>query len=319
MCKYWLQTGHCARADCRFSHDPSKTICKYWMNGNCLAGETCLFSHDPSTLMARMMLDGAQTPPIQTVQPNFQVQDYETFPHLQRTISASSSQLYQAALDGAPLEKLFGAGGHVSTPPPGLNPFLAHGSRPSSRAHSRSGSRPVSRQGRSGTPSAPALDDAEAFPSLSSAAAKSGKKHHGKRGGHGHHKDHVQNNSLADLVRNSPSPNPAQARKAMRTNNRNSMNSRENSAAAMAIPEPENIPWLETGDAVNKAYLKARQDAFRHGAARNKFLQRSVVKVLSLHLNNIAHKTTALLKLGTDPTLEPPRPSACAARRKTTR
>lgn len=29
MCKYWLQTGHCARADCRFSHDPSKTVCKY--------------------------------------------------------------------------------------------------------------------------------------------------------------------------------------------------------------------------------------------------------------------------------------------------
>lgn len=28
MCKYWLQTGHCARADCRFSHDPSKTVCK---------------------------------------------------------------------------------------------------------------------------------------------------------------------------------------------------------------------------------------------------------------------------------------------------
>ena len=29
MCKYWLSTGNCARADCRFSHDPSKTICKY--------------------------------------------------------------------------------------------------------------------------------------------------------------------------------------------------------------------------------------------------------------------------------------------------
>jgi len=28
LCKYWLSTGHCARADCRFSHDPSKTICK---------------------------------------------------------------------------------------------------------------------------------------------------------------------------------------------------------------------------------------------------------------------------------------------------
>lgn len=28
LCKYWLSSGHCARADCRFSHDPSKTLCK---------------------------------------------------------------------------------------------------------------------------------------------------------------------------------------------------------------------------------------------------------------------------------------------------
>lgn len=28
LCKYWLSTGSCARADCRFSHDPSKTVCK---------------------------------------------------------------------------------------------------------------------------------------------------------------------------------------------------------------------------------------------------------------------------------------------------
>lgn len=28
LCKYFLSTGHCARADCRFSHDTSKTLCK---------------------------------------------------------------------------------------------------------------------------------------------------------------------------------------------------------------------------------------------------------------------------------------------------
>jgi hypothetical protein len=28
VCKYFLSTGHCARADCRFSHDTSKTLCK---------------------------------------------------------------------------------------------------------------------------------------------------------------------------------------------------------------------------------------------------------------------------------------------------
>lgn len=28
VCKYFLSNGHCARADCRFSHDTSKTMCK---------------------------------------------------------------------------------------------------------------------------------------------------------------------------------------------------------------------------------------------------------------------------------------------------
>ena len=29
ICKYWLSTGNCLRADCRFSHDLSSHICKY--------------------------------------------------------------------------------------------------------------------------------------------------------------------------------------------------------------------------------------------------------------------------------------------------
>jgi hypothetical protein len=29
VCKYWLSSGHCARADCRFSHDLSNHLCKY--------------------------------------------------------------------------------------------------------------------------------------------------------------------------------------------------------------------------------------------------------------------------------------------------
>lgn len=28
VCRYWLSTGHCARADCRFSHDLTNHICK---------------------------------------------------------------------------------------------------------------------------------------------------------------------------------------------------------------------------------------------------------------------------------------------------
>ena len=29
VCRYWLATGQCARADCKFSHDTSTTVCKY--------------------------------------------------------------------------------------------------------------------------------------------------------------------------------------------------------------------------------------------------------------------------------------------------
>ncbi|KAH0061084.1 hypothetical protein KCU96_g20626, partial [Aureobasidium melanogenum] len=57
VCKYWLSSGHCARADCRFSHDLSNHLCKYWLAGTCLAGESCIFSHDPSALMTRLTMD----------------------------------------------------------------------------------------------------------------------------------------------------------------------------------------------------------------------------------------------------------------------
>ena len=35
VCKYFLSTGHCARADCRFSHDTTKTLCKYVARLDC--------------------------------------------------------------------------------------------------------------------------------------------------------------------------------------------------------------------------------------------------------------------------------------------
>ncbi|KAF2836518.1 hypothetical protein M501DRAFT_245746 [Patellaria atrata CBS 101060] len=270
LCKYWLSTGHCARADCRFSHDPSKTVCKYWMMGNCLAGETCMFSHDPSTLMARMMIEGASTPPTQTVQPNFQLQDYESFPSLNSPLN-NNSWSSPGSQELTPLEQLYGSSGPVA-PPPGLTPNRVFTPNISSRPHSRPTSRHTSR---APTPSIPPVDDNEVFPSLSSlAASKGGKRHHGKRGGHGH--AHKENSSipgtLADLVRQSPSPSPAQLRKGIKAV-KGFSGSRENSTAALAIPAPEHVPWLETGEGANKQYLKARQEAFKHGGLRNKFLQ----------------------------------------------
>ena len=72
----------------------------------------------------------------------------------------------------------------------------------------------------------------------------------------------------------SPSPVPGLLRKGLVKSPGYTNSKEHNSAAANAIPAPEHIPWLESGEKVNAAYLKARQDAFKHGGLRNKFLQR---------------------------------------------
>ncbi|KAK0632272.1 hypothetical protein B0T14DRAFT_415164 [Immersiella caudata] len=259
ICKFFLSTGQCLRSDCRFSHDLSSHICKYWVAGNCLAGNTCIFSHDPAHLVNRLHIDGSSTPPTQHATVN--VQDYNSFPALQ---------------PGTPEQvSIYPATGNYPavgvTPPPGFKSHHAYPDRPRSRPSSRH------QQQKDIAPAAPSLDDADAFPSLSSASAKQAKKHHGKRGGHGHgHKENFTPSTLADIVKMSPSPTPGasrQDRKIARNGSATSIRNGENSLAAQAIPNPKHIPWLETGEKANKAYLKARQEAIKHGGLRNKFLQ----------------------------------------------
>ncbi|KAI1096201.1 hypothetical protein F5B19DRAFT_224460 [Rostrohypoxylon terebratum] len=262
ICKFYLSTGQCLRADCRFSHDLSNHICKYWVMGNCLAGDTCIFSHDPAHLVNRLNVDGTNTPPQKSQ--NLQVQDFSSFPSLRP--STPELNPYAASFN-------YPAAG--VTPPPGLKPHSYAGSD-GSRSRSRPGSRHQPKEGMS----APSIDDNDAFPSLGSASAKPNKKHHGKRGGHGHgHKENFTPSSLADIVKMLPSPSPGpgpsrqEAKKIGRNGSATNVKNGENSAAAQAIPMPKHIPWLETGDRANKAYLKARQEAIKHGGLRNKFLQ----------------------------------------------
>ncbi|KAG6024492.1 hypothetical protein E4U41_001775 [Claviceps citrina] len=256
ICKFYMSTGQCLRADCRFSHDLSNHLCKYWIMGNCLAGDTCVFSHDPSKFMIKASMDENRKG-----QDNVPVQDLTSFPALQ---PGGVDQVNNVGGAGA---SLIAAG---LNPPQGPRHF--HGSE-SPRVRSR----PVSRhQAKENSASAPAIDDNEAFPSLGSALAKLGKKHHGKRGGHGNsHKENIPS-SLADIVRMTPSPSPGSPRAESRrlaNGNASAIKTGEHSAAALAIPSPKSIPWLETGDRANKTYLKARQDAIKHGGLRNKFLQ----------------------------------------------
>lgn len=236
--------------------------------GNCLAGDTCIFSHDPSHFMNRLALEESSTPP-QNAHASFQLQDYNVFPSLQPTQDQWASS--------------FGSTGAFSnyqgasfTPPPGFKGMQGYASDGSSQM-----SRPGSRHVQETNPAAPALDDNEAFPSLGAAVPKGGKKHHGKRGGHNHaHKEVAAPSSLAELVKLAPPPTPAfmrqEAKKMGRNGSSASIRNGENSAAAQAIPNPQHVPWLETGERANKAYLKARQDAIKHGGLRNKFLQRYV-------------------------------------------
>ena len=238
------------------------------MAGNCLAGDSCMFSHDPTTLMSRLTVEGDVTS-AQANQPEFQLQDFDSFPVLQASTSNSDDQLASGIEVGSPLSQ------PVSFPRSMLNPFANF---VPSEPRSRPDSRPASQQAsRANTPSAPAFNDDEAFPTLGSAAInRQGKRHHGKRGhGHGGHKDAQVPlpSSMAEMVRMSPSPSPMlQTRRGLRPT-RSYTGSREDSAAAQAIPTPEHVPWLDTGDSTNRAYLKARAEAFRHGGLRNKFLQ----------------------------------------------
>jgi hypothetical protein len=189
------------------------------------------------------------------------LQDYSNFPALQ---PGTPEQLFATTASYPTLGV---------TPPPG---FKGHNSYPD-RPRSRPGSR---HQQKDNTQSAPSPDDADAFPSLGAAIVKQGKKHHGKRGGHGHGpKENFAPSTLADIVKMSPTPTPAVPnRRAPRNGSSTNVRNGENSAAAQAISNPKHIPWLETGDKANKAYLKARQEAIKHGGLRNKFLQRFVTQ-----------------------------------------
>ncbi|PNS20217.1 hypothetical protein CAC42_5667 [Sphaceloma murrayae] len=267
VCRYFLASGHCARADCRFSHDLTNHICKYWMAGNCLAGSACMFSHDPSLLMSRLNVDDSKSPP---TQPDL-VQDLDSFPSLQR----STSNPFES-LDSPPVGSPQSTSSVLAQS--AMNPFANF---VPSGLRSRPESRPTSRHtSRAATPSTLSFQDDDAFPSLGSAAStRSVKRHHGKRGhGHATHRDNTPMNpsSMADVVKMSPvpaSPIPMlQTRRGLRPVN-SFTGSRETGPSAQAIPPPEHIPWLDTGVEANRAYLKARAEAFKHGSLRNKFLQ----------------------------------------------
>ena len=239
---------------------------RYWMNGNCLAGSGCAFSHDPSLLMNALNVDDNSTV-IGTPPPMLQ-ESRENFPPLGPRSSSYSSML---SADGQIPVFVPASQRNRNTAKPLSRPSSRHQQRPEmspAPSSTRSPLRP------DGTQPAPSVDDQDAFPTLGSLAAKQGKKHHGKRGGHGHGNNHPSaSSSLADVVR--ATPVSAMASRKSDAPKRIRSLAQEN-AAAQRIPEPRHIPWLETGVRANEQYLKYRQEAIKHGSIRNKFLQRYV-------------------------------------------
>ena len=247
--------------------------------GNCLAGESCIFSHDPALLLNRVNLDDTtvSTPPA-SFYPSFKIQDHDSFP----TLNASNSSSW--SLDSSPRQSQ----SYDVNASPNSGRFVMNNRRQFSEqrasplngmpySYGSSNSRPTSRHRSrepTPTPSIPAVDDTDAFPTLGSSGIKGIKKHHGKRGGHGHGHGHKESSSgfLADVVRMSPGPAPGMLRKNL-VKTKTHLGGQENSAAANAISPPETLPWLETGAKANHDYLRARQEAFKHGGLRNKFLQ----------------------------------------------
>ncbi|KAI9894682.1 MAG: hypothetical protein M1814_002038 [Vezdaea aestivalis] len=260
VCKYWMSHGACLRADCRFTHDLSNQICKYWMVGNCLAGDTCIFSHDPSNLVSQMSIEDNQPQPT----PPLDHQDFDLFPSLPGP--PIENNIYGFSSNASSQTNLSAHGSLGALPFSKKNPTtLAARSRSRNRSRSRG---PSSR--------APAVNDADAFPLLGEARKKRSRQNLANEQSINKQSSYegLRGTSIttAEIVKNSPSPNPKLSRKALKQN-RSFTGTRENSLASQSIRPPQNIPWLETGEKANKAYLKARQDAIKHGGLRNKFLQ----------------------------------------------
>jgi len=229
------------------------------MNGNCLAGDSCQFSHDPALLINHLNVNDNTAS-----QQNFQLQDqYDQFPALSTQAARGTTQQLSATANN-----FLPAAGTLAVHRPRSGPGgLGPGSRPQSRPNSRHQNRPE-------TPSSLAMDDPDAFPSLGSLSAKRGSKHHGHRSRHGHGSGERETppSSLADVVRMSPSPAPGQRK--LESGRKIRTYGGSESTAAKKIPEPQHIPWLETGERANQQYLKYRAEAIKHGSIRNKFLQR---------------------------------------------
>ncbi|TGZ83643.1 hypothetical protein EX30DRAFT_338258 [Ascodesmis nigricans] len=256
VCRFFLSMGQCLRADCRFSHDLGTTICKYWLNGGCLAGDTCIFSHDPTMAVSRMTLDANSRTSTPSPQAQQTFHDPSAFPKLSGESWAAAAAINNGN-DGTAANK---NNNNNALPVPVS--FRLTPSRPKSRQQQSR-----ERVNQTAPPSGvPQVDDDAAFPSLGSV-----KVTNKKRGGVRKPDIPTGPASLADVVRMSPAA-PINNRWAAAAAGGPPI-APKTAPSAAHIPPPQHIPWLDTGSAVNRLYLKHRKEALNHGAQRAKYLQ----------------------------------------------
>ncbi|KAF8246017.1 hypothetical protein K440DRAFT_586591 [Wilcoxina mikolae CBS 423.85] len=269
VCRFFLSTGQCLRADCRFSHDLGTTICKYWLMGSCLAGDTCIFSHDPTMSVSKMTLGSETGSRTSTPPPHLQFPD-GAFPSLSPPDWTGAGTI----------------SGGIAGPSPS---FKITPSRPNSRQQHN-------RERDQNSSLVPLVDDSEAFPSLGSVKSSAYKKRDRRP------KNDIPTgpSSLAEVVRmGSPGPNSGRWSGAGSSPN----SKRGSRVAASHIPAPQQIPWLEIGSALNRTYLKHRKEALTHGVQRAKYLQmasaawqRNDAKTAKEHSRKANNENIAMVK-----------------------
>lgn len=134
--------------------------------GSCLAGDGCPFSHDPEKLISNISLSGSSRPASPAGSPFQMDSGSDAFPPLQSPGGMEDQWANQYG--GRYPSSLSGA----KAIPPGLHPGM--GRRNGSMTHlGRPNSRPTSRhQNRELNPTAPSVDDPDAFPSLAAMSTK---------------------------------------------------------------------------------------------------------------------------------------------------
>ncbi|RUP49117.1 hypothetical protein BC936DRAFT_143257 [Jimgerdemannia flammicorona] len=260
VCRYFLE-GECRRKDCWFSHDVDARVCKYCrinsspsnlhinhrLKGTCLKGSDCPFLHDIDlSAVAEKVSNLTLSSPSS---PSISLPGADAYPELPTrkpgaVITAAPRKPVALTLPAFP----FIMGPAAASIPADLPPAPT---RPAPPSH------PISPK------------DEDEFPSLSTALQQ--KKNPKQKKGTAFPPYYPPTNfatiaaTPAKLTPSTPTPR-----------SRNSTPAR----ILAHLQRPISVPWLTTGSALNRSYLRERAQAINLGTQRNRLFQRATAAYL---------------------------------------